>query len=57
MYNFHIMWEGSESGMLFQIRLEGGSIKLKEIRDKVHAVVSINSIFLSHVRKALNQIR
>ena len=57
MYNFHKKGEGSESRMLFLFRLEGVSIKLKEIRDKVHAAVSINSIFLSHIRKALNQIR
>lgn len=43
--------------MLFLFRLEGVSIKLKEIRDKVHAAVSINSISLSHIKKALNQIR
>lgn len=57
MYNFHKKGEGSESRMLFLFRLEGVSIKLKEIRDKVHAAVSINSIFLSHIKKALNQIR
>ena len=58
IYNFYKREKGPKARHCFVFRLELGGIKLKEIKEKLHAAAAINStISLSHIRNTLNQIK